>query len=144
MFKTILHPTDLSESHFHMAEKAANLAKNMNAKLFLIHVIEPPTSLQLAQSLGFAEFDRPRKDDAKSVLKVLGEALDIPEEQQLVEVGSIKKHILEAASKIDCDLIIMGSHEPDAVPRILGSTAHAVVHSATCDVLTIRNKLSEQ
>ena len=144
MYKIILHPTDLSESHYNIAERAATLAKNMNAKLFLIHVIEPPTSLQLAQSLGFAEFDKPRKDDAQSVLKVLGDALDIPEDQQIVEIGSIKKHILETASKINCDLIAMGSHEPDVVPGFLGSTAHAVVHYATCDVLTIRNNLIQQ
>tara|TARA_Y100000588_G_scaffold363101_1_gene425459 strand:+ start:52 stop:393 length:342 start_codon:yes stop_codon:yes gene_type:complete len=113
----------------------------MGAKLFLIHVIEPPASLQLAQSLGFAEFDRPSTDDAEAVMRTLGDALNVPKEQQIVKVGSIKNNILDTCTQLRCDLIIIGSHEPDAVPRLLGSTAHAIAHYAICDVLTIRNKI---
>lgn len=138
MYKHILHPTDLSESHFHMAEKAVKIAKDFNAKLYLLHVIEPPASLQIAQGLGFAEFDKPRKDDAIAVMNVLGDALNIPESQQFVEIGSIKMHVLEMIDKLACDLIIMGSHDPGHLPGFLGSTAHAIIQKAPCDVLTIR------
>jgi nucleotide-binding universal stress UspA family protein len=138
VYKTILHPTDLSEHHFHLAEKAVQVAKNFNAKLYLLHVIEPPASLQIAQSLGFAEFDKPRKEDAQAVLNTLGEALGVPEDQQFVEIGSIKTHVLDIVSEINADLIIVGSHEAGGLPGFLGSTAHAVVQKAPCDVLTLR------
>ncbi|AHE67227.1 universal stress protein [Legionella oakridgensis] len=139
MYTSILHPTDLSENHFHMSEKAVEIAKCFNAKLFLLHVIEPPTSLQLAQGLGFAEFDKPIKEDAWAVMNVLGEALNIPVSQQFVEVGSIKMHVLEKVNELACNLIIIGRHRPTTLPAFLGSTAHAVIHHAPCDVLTLKN-----
>jgi nucleotide-binding universal stress UspA family protein len=139
MYTNILLATDLSETHYDMCRKAADIALCFHAKLFLIHVIEPPATLQLAQGLGFAEFDQPIKDDAQTVLRVLGEALNIPIKQQFVEIGSIKMHVLDKAKELDCDLIIIGSHTPSKLPSFLGSTAHAVVHHAQCDVLTLRS-----
>jgi universal stress protein A len=138
VYTRILHATDLSEHHFKMSQQAVHIAKCFKAKLYLLHVIEPPPSLQLAQGLGFAEFDHPIKEDALSVMKVLGEALNIPQSQQFVEIGSIKMHVLDKVSELGCDLIIIGSHTPSKLPSFLGSTAHAVVHHAKCDVLTLR------
>ena len=141
MYSNILFATDLSENHFEMCRQAVDIAACFHAKLFLLHVIEPPASLQLAQGLGFAEFDHPVKDDALSVMNVLGEALNIPVNQQFVEVGSIKMHVLNKVAELACNLIIIGSHSSSKLPAFLGSTAHAVVHQAQCDVLTLRAKL---
>lgn len=138
MYKNILHPTDLDEKHFYMCEKAADLAKRYGGKLFLLHVIEPPSSLQLAQGLGFAEFARPATQDAKSVMTILGESLKLPEDQLLVEIGSIKAHIFDKVIMIPCDLVILGKHSPGKLPAFLGSIAHATVHHAPCDVLTLQ------
>ena len=138
MYKRILHATDLSENHYHMCQQAVDIAACFHAKLYLLHVIEPPATLQLAQGLGFAEFEHPVKDDAKAVLRVLGEALNIPIDHQFVEIGSIKMNVLEKVKELDCDLIIIGSHTTSTLPAFLGSTAHAVVHHANCDVLTLR------
>ncbi len=138
MYTHILYATDLSENHFDLCKKAAEIAKCFNAKLYLLHVIEPPASLQLAQGLGFAEFYRPMKDDAETVMRTLGEALNIPSQQQFVEIGSIKTHVLNKVTELSCNLIILGSHTPSTLPSFLGSTAHAVVNHATCDVLTLR------
>lgn len=138
VYTTILHATDLSESHFDICKKALDIANKFDAKLHLLHVISPPTSLQLAQSLGFAELANPVKDDAQTVMSLLGEALKIPPEQQHVEIGSLKVHILEKVKALHCGLIILGSHTPSAVPAFLGSTAYAMLHHAPCDVLTLR------
>ena len=140
MYTNILHATDLSENHFDICKKAMEIAKLFHAKFYLLHVIEPPASLQLAQGLGFAEFDHPVKDDAIAVMRVLGEALKIPVSQQFVEIGSIKMNVLEKVKELSCDLIILGSHTPSKLPTFLGSTAHAVVNKAPCDVLTLRTE----
>lgn len=137
MYKVILHPTDLSENHFEICKKAQELAKRFHARLYLLHVIEPPTTLQVAQGLGFAVFDKPDTKDAIEVMSVLGEALSITKDQQLVEVGAIKSHVLAFAKSLACDLIILGSHTPSHLPAFLGSTAHAIMHHAPCDVLTL-------
>ena len=143
MYTHILYATDLSKTHFRMGKQAVEIAKKFKAKLFLLHVIEPPPSLQLAQGLGFAEFDHPIKDDAWTVMNALGEALSIPTSQQFVEVGSIKMHVLSKVEELSCNLIIIGSHTPSKLPAFLGSTAHAVVHQAKCDVLTLRPEENE-
>lgn len=138
MYTHMLHATDLSEHHFHMCQQAVDIAKRFNAKLYLLHVIEPPVTLQLAQGLGFAEFDSPITDDAKAVMAVLGDALNIPADQQFVEVGSIKTHVLDKVKELGCTLIIIGKHTPGKLPAFLGSTARDVIHDAQCDVLTLK------
>ena len=139
MYTRVLHATDLRENHYELCEKAVSVARCFNATLHLLHVIEPPASLQLAQGLGFAELAIPAKDDAALVLKILGEALNIPKAQQHIEIGSIKMHVLETIQRLGCDLLIVGSHDPaNHLPAFLGSTAHAAVHHAPCDVLTVR------
>ncbi|MDX1836883.1 universal stress protein [Legionella taurinensis] len=138
MYATILHATDLKENHFAMCQKAAAIAKAFGGTLHLLHVIEPPASLQLAQGLGFAELANPVKDDAVTVMNVLGDALTIPVSQQHVEIGSIKQLVLKKVKELGCSLVIIGSHTPGPLPAFLGSTAHAVVHHAPCDVLTLR------
>ena len=140
VYTSILHPTDLRKNHFDLCKKAVEIASQLNAKLHLLHVIEPPTTYQLAQGLGFAELAIPVKEDAETVMKYLGEALNIPLEQQHVETGSIKKQVIDMATNLGCDLVIIGSHTPRAVPAFLGSTTYAVVHQAPCDVLTIRTQ----
>lgn len=138
MYTNILFATDLLNEHVHLAEKAASIAKQLNAKLYLLHVIELPTSILIAQGLGFTELANPSKEDAQTVLSLLGENLLIPVEQQFVEIGSVKEHVLNKAKDLNCQLIIIGSHSIMGLPSILGSTAHAVVNHAHCDVLTLR------
>lgn len=139
MYNTILFATDLSNEHSHLAKKAADFAKQLNAKLYLLHVIELPASVQLAQGLGFTELASPVTDDARTVLSLVGETINIPSDQQFVEIGSVKEHIISKAKELHCQLIIMGSHSPHGLPAFLGSSAHATVNHAPCDVLILRN-----
>jgi universal stress protein A len=138
MYQIILHATDLSDAHFHWCQQALAIAKRFDAELYLLHVIEPPASLQLAQGLGFAEFDYPVKEDAEAVLNTVGEALQIPASHLFVEVGSIKNHTLEKIKTLDADLLIIGSHTPDHLPAFLGTTAHSIIEAVPCDILTLK------
>jgi universal stress protein A len=142
VYTTILHATDLSANHYDICKQAAEIAHKFRAKLHLIHVIEPPPSWQIAQGLGFAEVTAPYKENAETVMRCLGEALNIPVEQQHVKIGSVKTQILDEIKALAAGLVIIGSHTPNAFPSILGSTAHAVVNHASCDVMTLRNKAS--
>lgn len=138
MYSNILFATDLLNEHNHLTEQAAAIAKHFKAKLFLLHVIELPASIQLAQGLGFTELANPAKDDAQTVLSLIGENLNIPLKQQFVEVGSVKEHIFNKVKELNCQLIIIGSHASTGLHSFLGSTATATVHHAPCDVLTLR------
>lgn len=138
MYTNILYATDLSNEHNHLTKKAAAIAKYFNAKLYLLHVIELPASIQLAQGLGFTELASPAKDDAQTVLSLIGESLNIPADQLFVEIGSVKEHIFNKVKELKCQLIVLGSHSSTGLSSILGSTAHAAVNHAPCDVLTLR------
>lgn len=138
MYKHILHATDLQENHFDLCKKAADLAKHHHATLYLLHIIEIPQSLLLAQNLGFTELAKPAKTDAVTVLRTLGEAFSIPNNHLFVEIGSPKHHIIEKAKQLKCQLIILGHHtSPTGVPGFLGSTTYSVMQHASCDVLTV-------
>jgi len=56
-----------------------------------------------------------------------------------VEWGSPKARIIEAASKWNADLIVIGSHGRTGLERFLmGSLAEAVAHEAPCSVEIVR------
>ena len=137
MYSIILHATDLSDTHFNMCQRALEVAKRFHAKLYLLHVIEPPASLQLAQGLGFAEFDTPLKEDATTVMRALGEALNVPVSQQFVEIGSIKSHALNKIKDLHCDLLILGNHAHRHLPALLDTSAQGILAEVNCDVLTL-------
>lgn len=138
MYTNILFATDLLNEHQNMAKKAAKIAQQFNAKLYFLHVIELPASIQIAQGLGFTELAQPAKDDAETVLSLLCDTMNIPANQQFVEIGSVKEHINNKAKELDCQLIILGRHSSTGFQAILGSTAHAVVNHPPSDVLTLK------
>ena len=138
MYTNILYATDLLNEHNHLTEKAAEIAKLFKSKLYLLHVIELPASVQLAQGLGFTELANPSKEDARTVLSLMSETLNIPANRQFVEIGSVKEHIFTKAKELNCQLIIIGSHSTSGFQSFLGSTAQATVNHAPCDVLTLR------
>jgi len=138
MYKTILHATDLSDMHFDLCEQAVRVAAQFNARLYLIHVIESSASLQLAQGLGFAEIAVTVKDDAEVVMETLGDALNIPKDQLLVESGSVKHKVLEIAGALGCDLLIIGGHTNHDLSEMVSNTARSLMEQAPMDVLTLR------
>ncbi len=139
MYKHILHATDLSENHFRYCEKSLEIAKNLNAKLYIMHVVESPNSLQIAQGLGFTEIYNPTEalKSAQQILSIIGESLKIADDQLIVEIGSIKESVLKKASELNCNLIIIGHKEKTSLPEFLQSSAHNIEPYAKCDVLSI-------
>lgn len=137
MRPTLIHATDLSENHYKMCERAVDIAERFNAKLYLLHVLETPPSMVLAQGLGFTEIDNPEPllEDATAVMAILGEAFSIPKKQLLVESGSPKLHILQKANDLDAQVIIIGHHSNK---DLLGNTAKGIIDGASCDVFVLR------
>ena len=56
----------------------------------------------------------------------------------MLESGLIKNEILRVASEYKIDLIVAGSHGKHGLALLLGSTAHAILNSAPCDMLIVR------
>jgi nucleotide-binding universal stress UspA family protein len=93
-------------------------------------------ALQLADANDFAT-----RHVAKviAVLRARGIALQLERIAVYVAVGEPSQTIVELATSIDADRIVLGTHGRDGLKRwILGSVAEEVVRTAACGVHVIR------
>jgi nucleotide-binding universal stress UspA family protein/quercetin dioxygenase-like cupin family protein len=138
--QTILHPTDFSPDSDYAFRLACSLAKDYNARLYLLHVrrasaapmvTEPeanPLEPAEAQNALQGKFSWPQPRDPS--VRV----------EHRVADGEAAEEILRLAQAIQCDLIVMGTHGRAGLKRLLtGSVAEEVLRRAACPVMTIRN-----
>lgn len=144
--KKILVPIDFSDYSKNALKYAARFAKQFNAKIYLIYVVEPmiyPADFSMGQ-VAIPSTDIDLHSRAEEELKKL--AKDIINSNSQVEIliktGKPFVEIIETASANDIDLIIIATHGHTGVEHLLfGSTAEKVVRKAPCPVLTLREPI---
>jgi universal stress protein A len=139
--RTILHPTDFSETANHALQIAHSLARDHQATLVLA-TVAPEAPLPLPQKYQYLEARKEYEtllEDARRRVDALAAAVaDVPVVAS-VECGEPGPAILAVAEKHHADLIIMGTHGRTGVSRLLlGSVAEYVIRHAACPVLTIK------
>jgi universal stress protein A len=148
MYKHILFATELTEDKSLVEVKVMALHKLTEAKLSVIHVIEPIPSAYYGGVYGVIPDINPidnvsttnaLEERAKHALKPLTKRLNIQEQDLHIPIGHTSGEILSFAKKENVDLIITGSHGVHGLQLLLGSTANAVLHGANCDVLAVRH-----
>jgi nucleotide-binding universal stress UspA family protein len=134
--RTILHPTDFSESSEAALELARALARDYEARLVVLHAYPPPVTLAEVA-------DRRRPDGIREDL--LGKLQDLVLDDRTVAVayrvaeGRPADVILDTAAREGCDLIVMGTHGRSGLGRaVMGSVAEEVTRRARCPVATVR------
>lgn len=136
--KNVLIALDYGLSAQKIAEKGMELAKSMNAKVTLLHVVADDiyyTSLDSAPFIGFYGYDffNIMNNDSliASSLKFLGKIkshLKDSEIQTIAEAGDFATIILETAAKKHCDVIVLGSHSKNWLERtVMGSVTESVL-----------------
>lgn len=135
--RVILHPTDFSRASEAASVAARELARDVGARLVVMHVI--PLEPYLDGSLA-SELD-PRDD--QRTLDAIRERLDGPDLKQPVETwlgrGRVDREILRMAEHLACELIVMGTHGRTGLGRLLlGNVAESVVPRAGCAVLIVK------
>jgi len=136
----ILVAVDLSPEARMVFARACELRTHYDARLFLIHVVEPIVlggDYELVPVMP-AEIEEALLQRARIFLNTLVEEAGVVDVDQSVEIGSVKHEILRFAQEHDCDLIVIGAHGRHGVATLLGSTANAVLHGTRCDVLCVR------
>jgi universal stress protein A len=106
----------------------------------LIHVVEYlPVTLdnELIAPLS-VDVEKQLVENARRQLEEYATRVGLAECQRRVEMGSAKLEILRVAEEAGVDLIVVGRHGRHGLARLLGSTASAVVHAASCDVLAVK------
>jgi nucleotide-binding universal stress UspA family protein len=137
----ILHPTDFSDSSNYALQIAADLARQNDAVLFILHVAESlgaenATFGEVTSELEPESYRRRLEDDLRrSVPPPEGVRV-----QYLLAEGSPGPAIADAARRHEADLIVMGTHAPaNVLSRLFtGSVADEVIHVAPCPVLVTR------
>jgi nucleotide-binding universal stress UspA family protein len=128
----ILFATNFAKDAARMAEEAARLADDFQARLTLMHVMEDYTRLgskpeSIEESL----------QKLRELIPSNAELQYIPE--TLLEFGHAPERILKAAEEREADMIILGAraHVEIGSSHLPWSAAHHVIAQAHCPVLTI-------
>ena len=147
MYKKILVATDGSDISKRAAEHAMHLAKNVDAEVRAVFVIDtrvlPGSHPIVPESMAphyFSLIEEMRKagqDALETVAKAAGsDGINLGHE---VLEGTPAECILADAKSYGADLVVMGTHGRSGIAALLmGSTAQAVVHGADCAVLLVR------
>jgi nucleotide-binding universal stress UspA family protein len=144
LFKTILCPLDFSNSSLRAAEYALSIAKEADAQLILLHVIDSFLEERLDSAdvqLDSGAYRSVLEERAMSRLRAV-----VPEEartwckpDERIVYGKPHREILRVASESSAEAIFMGVHGRGVIDRMLfGSTTHHVIREAPCPVLTLR------
>jgi universal stress protein A len=137
-YSHILVGLDLSDDCPKVLEKAVSLAKTCNAKLSLVHVIEPlALSYGGDLALDLGSIQEQQTSNSLSALKKLASNIDLDVYQEHVLIGQTAAEMHFLAKEENCDLILVGSHGRKGLALLLGSTSNSVLHGAQCDVLAV-------
>jgi len=142
--KKILVPIDFSEPSKKAMQYAVSFAKQFNAELLLLHVIEF-TPLP-APPLAVMQDETTQAKLHESAAKGLGEWRNTMGSQASMRTSvrngiSAHAEIVSAATEGNIDLIILGTRGRTGLAHLLiGSTAERVVRYAPCPVLVVRER----
>jgi nucleotide-binding universal stress UspA family protein len=143
MYKRILVPIDLADTELATPaiKTAVMLAGLSTGSVRLVNVL-PLTPVMLAEYVP-PDFEAQQRKASEEALAIIARESGLPPERvsSTVRQGGIHQEILEEASALNADLIVMSSHRPHR-PGIrtyfLGSNAGHVVRYAKCSVLVVR------
>ena len=138
-YQNILVAVDLGATTETVIERAAALARDHNAQLHVLHVIEPLTITYGGDiPMDFSAIQEEILGQAKQQLNKLCENLGVAEANRHLVTGRPESEIPSQAKAINGDLIVIGTHARWGLALLLGSTTDGVMHSAECDVLAVK------
>jgi nucleotide-binding universal stress UspA family protein len=129
----ILFATDFSAGSSHALQYALSLAEERDARLILLHVVQPPgVPLDVTDKL-LSESEV----KLRSLIPV--EAMPVKRPVFVSLVGAPAEMILKLAEREQIDLIVMGMHKPKAFASHwpFEVAGHVIAH-AFCPVLSVR------
>jgi len=154
-YKSILYATDLSENAVNAFKHAVMLARQYDAKIYLLHVVQPVDSAMrgyISAVMGdhkLEEFEEKHQHEAQIILK---KKLDAFAQSELsatpddlariadiqVLIGDPVVKIVELANQLKVDVIVIGAHSKGALQHaFLGSVAEKVLKKANRPIFVI-------
>ncbi len=148
--KRILCPTDFSESSRHALEQAVHWASWYMAQITVLHVCAAPVAALagadagpvLPEALCLSDQERARIEEELRLFvePVLSDSV-VPVVRDTAD-GQVVAGILNEATSMPADLLVMGTHGRTGFTRmLLGSVTERVLRRAPCPVLTVPRRL---
>ncbi|RDY58667.1 universal stress protein [Flagellimonas nanhaiensis] len=144
--KNIIVPIDFSEQSENALKVAATLAKDHDASLYVLHMLE--LSPAIMSESGYVS-----QEQVVHLLKIgekrFTDFLDKPYLKGVKIVPIIKHYkvfseVNDIAEKHDADLVVMGSHGTDGLQEIfIGSNTERVVRNSDIPVLVIKGEVDK-
>ena len=143
---------DLSEATEKIVKKAEQLAKALSAQIWLIHITKPePADLYITGNetdVNEVEADpnlirdsiaKRFHNEHRQIQEIADRLREAGlETTALLVQGATVETLLKEASKLDIDMIIVGSHGRGAMHQLLvGSVSEGVIHASECPVLVV-------
>lgn len=153
----LLAAVDFSRITDTILVQASDLAKALDAKLWVLHVASDetqalvyeatpyasyspefvglPGDVQLARDLSAEEIKREHAHLIAISSKLRNDGIDA---QALLVKGDAAKLIIEKAHDLGAELIILGSHGHGLLHKaLLGSVSEAIIHHARCNIMIV-------
>ncbi len=138
----ILVPTDFSDYANHAVDYAIQLAKALDARLTVLHVIHltPLVMGEMGASSLVPYLEDIETDAGQRMQTLLTQVQQEGLQGETAVVQGVPFHlIIDMAKTKDIDLIVMGTHGRTGLTHaLIGSVAERVVRLATCPVLVTR------
>ncbi len=142
--KTILVSIDFSDVSKRVVEEAVELARGVNGRLVVLHVVQPPVltdsdfGTQLSAEYATLATESAEKQLAKLKQQLKADGLTVEARNASGYPGQV---IVDAADDVAADYIVLGSHGHGAFyDLIVGSTATRVLKQASCPVVIVPPK----
>ena len=144
--RKVLIPLDQTTLSEDILDEAVGFAKDMNAEIVLVHVVQPMRAQATVTGMELAVFSpnewKDLNDRADAYLARVTQRLSaagVQTSSEKLEANDIAAAVLEAAERLNVDTIALASKAPPRVTRaLLGSVADRLVRTAPCPVLVIR------
>ncbi len=140
VFRRIVCAVDLLPSSLEALRYALAMARDTEAGLDVVHVIEEGPEPRTTAHFGVPEYLHYRAEEARQQVRghITGEDRLGCVVHEHVVFGDPGKAILEAADDAGADLIVMGSGDRAHLRSLwLGSTTSRIVRDATCPLLIV-------
>jgi nucleotide-binding universal stress UspA family protein len=147
--RQILCPIDFSEFSRHALDHAAAIARRYDSTITVFNVCSVVAATAYAPGTPMLPVTVPTPGDLEALLASMKRFAETeigtsaPMRFEIGE-GAAASEILERASAMPSDLIVMGTHGRSGFDRlILGSVTEKVIRKATCPVLTVPRRTED-
>jgi nucleotide-binding universal stress UspA family protein len=149
MYKHILVAVDGSDTSNLALQEAMKLAKEQQAALRLVHVVdETPTYMTMDTAFALGDFQKAMREAGQKMLATCAATarqagVEVDTKFIVLQTQRICDAIIEEAKRWPADLIVIGTHGRHGFNHLLlGSVAEGVIRLATKPILMIRGTRS--